>query len=165
MTGATNDAPFFHVGVLVADIDAAIGRFSEMLGLSFAPVMHAPVQLRNTEHDLEVTMTATYSVQGPPHIELIQGHGDGIFSLAGGERIHHLGCWSPGLDASSSAAPPLCLPILYSVHPVPGQPPGMLLSDPASLHGAVMGLLDDRGRPMLDAWLAGRPPEESEVHP
>lgn len=127
--------------------------------------MNAPVQLRSTEEDLEFTMKETCSVQGPPHIELIQGQGDGIFSLAGGERIHHLGTSAPGLDVASGAAPPLCLPILYSVHPVPGQPPSLLLSDPAALHGVCMELLDEGGRPMLDAWLAGRPPGASQAQP
>ena len=149
------DPPFFHVGILVADIDAAIARFSDTLGLAFAPVMDAPVQLRGADETVDLTMKATYSREGPPHIELIQGqHEDGIFSLSGGERIHHLGCWAPSLDAGEA----VCLPTLYAVHQVPGQPPGMLLTDPAALHGVVMEFLDEAGRPVLESWIAGSPP-------
>ena len=156
MTTPSDDAPFFHVGILVADLDAAIERFSEALGLTFAPVMDGPVQLRGDDGETDMTMRATYSTQGPPHVELIQAQGDGIFSLAGGERIHHLGRWSPSLDEGSNAH--VCLPTMYSVHQVPGQPPGMWLTDPADLHGVLLELVDEHSRPVLDAWIAGHPP-------
>jgi catechol 2,3-dioxygenase-like lactoylglutathione lyase family enzyme len=150
------EAPFFHVGILVADLDAAVDRFSEALGLTFAPVMDGPVELRGDGGELRLTMRATYSVEGPPHIELIQGQTDGIFSLAGGERLHHLGRWSPSRDELADAH--VCLPTLYSVHQVPGQPPGMWLTDPAELHGVIVEFVDENSRPILEAWISGEPP-------
>jgi hypothetical protein len=149
-------APFFHVGILVADLETAMARFSDALGVTFAPVMDGPVELRGGDHHVHLTMRATYSVQGPPHVELVQGQGDGIFSLAGGERIHHLGRWSPNPDDGDGAH--LCLPTIYSVHQVPGQPPGMWLTDPAELHGVLVELVDEGNRPTLEAWISGRPP-------
>jgi hypothetical protein len=155
---AVTEAPFYHVGILVEDLDAAMARFAEALGVTFAPVMEGPVRLRSGDDETEFVMKATYSHQGPPHIELIQGREDGIFSLSAGERMHHLGCWSAEFGGDDPPFAGSCLAALCTVHPVPDAPPGMWLSDPAALHGVMMEFVDDGSRPMLAEWLAGRPP-------
>jgi catechol 2,3-dioxygenase-like lactoylglutathione lyase family enzyme len=148
-----DNAPFFHVGILVADIDAAIDRFSKVFGLTFTDVGGMPVTLHGSEQS-EVTMRAAYSREGPPHIELVEGQGDGIFSLRHGEGVHHIGVWSPEFSAYD---PGRCLPVSLRVNMMPGDP-SMWLSDPTDLHGTRIEFVDERGRDQLEAWIKGSPP-------
>ena len=90
----TGQTPYFHVGILVADLDAAIRRFSQVLGLRFGPVSDTQTPVDSGTITVE-HIRPTYSVDGPPYTELIEGSGDGLFSLQNGEGLHHLGIWSP----------------------------------------------------------------------
>jgi catechol 2,3-dioxygenase-like lactoylglutathione lyase family enzyme len=147
------NAPFFHVGILVADLEAAVERFSKVFGLEFADIGDMPVSLHGAEEG-DVTLRATYSRQGPPHIELVEAHGDGIFSAKHGDGVHHIGVWSPEFSAYD---PGRCLPVSVRVNMMPGDP-SMWLSDPADLHGTRIEYVDERGRAQLEAWIKGTPP-------
>ena len=57
--------PFFHVGILVRDIDRAAEDFSAILGLQFEPVRTAPVVTGETNR-------FCYSLQGPPYLGLVE---------------------------------------------------------------------------------------------
>jgi hypothetical protein len=75
---------YFHVGLLVEDIEAAGEHFSAQLGLRFEPPrLTHPV----TGEDVRVA----YSLTGPPYLELIEMTGDGLFSRDRGGGFHHLG--------------------------------------------------------------------------
>ena len=56
--------PFFHVGVLVRDIEQAAVDFGKLLGLRFEPVRTAPLVTGEP-------MRFCYSLPGPPFIELV----------------------------------------------------------------------------------------------
>ena len=77
--------PFFHVGVLVRDIDQAAADFGKMLGLRFEPVRSAPLVSGET-------MRFRYSLPGPPYLELVQmAHTSlGIWDPEEGEGLHHI---------------------------------------------------------------------------
>ncbi|MGH7897958.1 MAG: hypothetical protein ACREQQ_08390 [Candidatus Binatia bacterium] len=77
----------FHVGILVANLDEAIERFSLAFGLTFAPIGEMRSELHGA-FETACVVRATYSREGPPYIELIEGQGDGLFSLARGEGVH-----------------------------------------------------------------------------
>jgi hypothetical protein len=34
----------------------------------------------------------------------------------------------------------------------------MLLTDPCALHGVLMEIVGEAGRPVLEAWISGQPP-------
>jgi hypothetical protein len=152
-----NGAPFFHVGILVADLHEAIERFSQKLGLSFCEPSQMTVTLEHgPAHEgatrAECELRATYSRQGPPYIELIQGEGDGLFSLAHGEGMHHLGLWAPGWDEFGRLEPSRCLAVATQVHQVPGGPQ-MWVSDPVDLCGTRIEYVDSTMQPVLEAWI------------
>jgi catechol 2,3-dioxygenase-like lactoylglutathione lyase family enzyme len=92
-------SPFYHFGILVEDLDAAIERFAELFGLTFiGPRTFQINRLADPdEHSLEVH--AAYSHQGPPHLELVEAVGDGLYSPS---RLgfHHVGLWDPAIDAN-----------------------------------------------------------------
>ena len=88
--------PFFHIGILVHDIDAAAGDFSRLLGLEFEPARSAPV----VSGEL---MRFRYSLQGPPYLELVQIAGAGIWGPGQGEGLHHIAFGEPDLPGRCAA--------------------------------------------------------------
>lgn len=89
---------FFHVGILVRDLDEAIPRFERVLGIGFLKpksfVLDSfvdPVHFGDEEpHAWEGR--AVYSRVGPPYYELLEAKGRGAFSLDDREEgVHHLG--------------------------------------------------------------------------
>jgi len=93
----------FHAGVAVADIDLEMQRMGEGLNLSWAPVRRFdPLPFWTPEDGRhEVSVSATYSRQGPMHIELVQGTGR-FYAPGGQAQARHLGVWVD--DLASEAA-------------------------------------------------------------
>jgi catechol 2,3-dioxygenase-like lactoylglutathione lyase family enzyme len=83
-----------HVGVLVADLEAAIERWSKVLGYSFTEILHYRTDAyvdsgipAPHHHDARIA----FSLEGPPFIELMEFTGEGTHAPAQGEGFHHLG--------------------------------------------------------------------------
>jgi catechol 2,3-dioxygenase-like lactoylglutathione lyase family enzyme len=109
------DTPFYHVGILVADIDKAIEKFSNMLDLDFAAPLTLPLSWEG-EQPYSGDFRVVYSKQGPPHIELFEVAGGGAFVLPSGEGLHHIGVWVPGgHDSYEGRGPGRCLPIACNI--------------------------------------------------
>src|SRR5215469_12998063 len=88
--------PFFHVGILVRDVEAARADFSAKLGLEFEPA-HSQ-QLATGE-----TTRFCYSLQGPPYLELVEMTGSGSWSPQQPEGFHHIGVSDPSVPARCAA--------------------------------------------------------------
>jgi catechol 2,3-dioxygenase-like lactoylglutathione lyase family enzyme len=84
----------FHVGVRVADIDAAMAELGPGLGLTWAEVNHR--QQRVWLPDAGATtidLRFTYSRQGPQHVELLQGEPGSMWDGRDWPGVHHIGVW------------------------------------------------------------------------
>jgi hypothetical protein len=83
----------FHVGYVVPDLGAAMERLSACTGLRWAAPRMLPLTLRTPAGEISVQLSLTYSVQGPPHLELIAEQPGTVW---GSEHcgLHHLGYWS-----------------------------------------------------------------------
>ena len=90
--------PFFHVGVLVRDIDQAAEDFGQTLGLRFEPVRSAPLVTGET-------MRFCYSLAGPPYLELVQMADTslGIWGPDQGEGLHHIAFADPDVPGTCAA--------------------------------------------------------------
>jgi catechol 2,3-dioxygenase-like lactoylglutathione lyase family enzyme len=88
--------PFFHVGILVRDIDQAAEDFEALLGLRFEPVRAAPMVTGEMSR-------FRYSLQGPPYIELVQMTGSGLLAPAHGEGLHHIAFSEPDVPGRCAA--------------------------------------------------------------
>ena len=88
---------FFHVGVVVADLDQAVARYSDVLGVDFTEpaVFDIPRLEDPLPHPFK--LTAVFSRTEPPYYELIQAEGDGIVSIAQAGRILYYGVWEPDM--------------------------------------------------------------------
>jgi catechol 2,3-dioxygenase-like lactoylglutathione lyase family enzyme len=118
--------PFFHVGVLVRDIDQATADFGQILGLRFEPVRSAPLISGET-------MRFCYSLPGPPYLELVQMAATslGIWGPEQAEGLHHIAFADPDL-------PGTCAALGGQVDPVVGGEGGsarVIFTRPEALHG------------------------------
>jgi hypothetical protein len=84
---------YFHVGYVVSDLDEAMEQLTVSAGLSWASTRTLPTTLRTPAGEVSATVCLTYSVQGPPYLELIEEQPGTIW---GNEHrgFHHLGYWS-----------------------------------------------------------------------
>jgi hypothetical protein len=84
--------PFFQVGVLVEDLDAARKELSEALGVEWSDI----VERVNGEWRIRVCFTK----QGPPYLELIEGPPGSPWEATHGSRIDHIGYWADDVNDS-----------------------------------------------------------------
>lgn len=93
----------FHIGVAVADLGVAMRQTGDALGLSWAPVRtFDPLPFWTPEDGRQqVVVSATYSQQGPLHIELVQGTGR-FYAPGGQPEARHLGVWVADLAAEAT---------------------------------------------------------------
>lgn len=86
--------PYFHIGLVVVDLEAAMSELSAALGVTWEQPHHS------TYGDWDIDVV--YSLDGPPYLELIQGGPDGPWSSADGPHIDHFGyaCQDPLADGA-----------------------------------------------------------------
>lgn len=96
-TPISGAASFFHVGVVVEDLAAAVERFSEVLEVKFTEpaTFHVPCLEDPERHPFD--LVAAYSMTAPPYYELIQAEGDGICSIANAGQILYFAVWEPDM--------------------------------------------------------------------
>ena len=93
---------FYHVGLAVPDLDESMGLLNELFGLRWREIREELLEVLD-EHDQvqRFTTRRTYSVGGPPAIEVIQQLPGTPFAAAHSTAVHHLGFWTDELAAQS----------------------------------------------------------------
>lgn len=93
----------FHVGVRVADLDAAMHQLGTALGVTWAePRARADQPVWTPGRGLErVPLRFCYSVEGPMHIELVEGSGGSVWDAGDAPGTHHVGVWVDDVDAEA----------------------------------------------------------------
>jgi hypothetical protein len=145
-----------HVGYVVPDLDEAMERLGASAGLRWAAVRRLPVTLRTPAGEISAQLGLTYSVQGPPHLELIAEQPGTIW---GSEHcgLHHLGYWSSrfadDIDALTRAG--------FEFEAGAVDEYGALsrfayLREPRT--GLRVELRDEARRPATEQWLRGERP-------
>src|SRR5216683_5744005 len=86
------EEPYFHVGILVRDVEAARADFTARLGVEFEPVHRQKVATGETTR-------FCYSLQGPPYLELVEMTGTGSWSPEQPEGFHHIGLSDPSVPS------------------------------------------------------------------
>jgi hypothetical protein len=111
---------FFQVGVIVADLDAAMKELGEALGLRW--------EEPRTRELGPWTIRVVFSRQGPPFLELIEGQEGSPWDTGPGDRLDHIGYWSQDLGAEQEHLIGQGLPMEID---------GSGLSGPWSYHGTA----------------------------
>jgi hypothetical protein len=83
-----------HIGFLVEDLEVAMEKWSTVLGYTFGPIARYRTETyvdhsdnQPHHHDARIA----FSVEGVPHVELMEFTGTGTHGEAEGEGFHHLG--------------------------------------------------------------------------
>jgi len=94
--GSAKTAPrlsYFHVGIIVPDLSAAIARYQDVLGIRFTEAATFRIPFMEDPHPHEAQLVAAYSMTEPPYCELVQAAGDGITSPKLAGSILYYGLW------------------------------------------------------------------------
>jgi hypothetical protein len=123
--------PFFHIGILVKDVEAARVDFTAQLGLEFEPVHSQQIATGETTR-------FCYSLQGPPYLELCEMTGAGSWSADQPEGFHHVGIADPSVPARCAAFGGRA----DVIAPGPDGAPLVALTAPEALHGIRVEYFD-----------------------
>jgi catechol 2,3-dioxygenase-like lactoylglutathione lyase family enzyme len=123
--------PFFHVGILVRDVEAARADFTASLGVEFEPVHSQQIATGETTR-------FCYSFQGPPYLELVEMTGTGSWSPDQPEGFHHIGVSDPDVPARCTAIGGQA----DLIAPGPDGAPLVALTPPEALHGIRVEYFD-----------------------
>lgn len=98
-------APFWQVGIVVENIEAAQAELTAALGVTWTSI--AESQLEGSAYRV------CLSVEGPPHLELLEGPPGSPWDATGGSRLDHLGFWVEDLPASRRRLEAAGLPVAW----------------------------------------------------
>ncbi|WP_427008719.1 VOC family protein [Pseudarthrobacter sp. H2] len=146
----------FHVGFLVADIEAARSQFEAALGIGFHPATEVDLMVETMHHPdpHPYRSKLCYSTTGPVYVELVQADDSDYKSLSQGERIHHLGYWVEDVDAWRDRQSQEGLRDEVIVRYEGSDRIRQWFTDPVSMHGVRAEYFDDAWRPDFEAWMA-----------
>jgi catechol 2,3-dioxygenase-like lactoylglutathione lyase family enzyme len=96
MASTLRPEDFYHTGIIVPDLDAAMARLSALAGYRWITPLSYTLPFRTTSGTRELSSTFVYSLQSP-HLELIQEIPDSPWTAAPGNSIHHLGYFTDDL--------------------------------------------------------------------
>lgn len=102
MTFALRPEDFYHTGIVVPDLDAAMATLSALAGYRWINPMSYTLPFRTAAGIRELTSTIVYSLQSP-HVELVQEVPGSPWTAAPGNAVHHLGYFSDNLSESARA--------------------------------------------------------------
>ena len=85
----------FHMGIRVADLEAAQRELTEAIGVRWTTPARIPMKAwaPETGHQ-EYDLTISFTVEGPVRIELLYGSPGSYYDVSnGGAGLHHIGVW------------------------------------------------------------------------
>ena len=85
----------FHIGIRVPDIDQAMTEIGDAMEVTWASVQDREMSVwQPGVGQRAVRLALTYSVEGPVHLELLQGPPGSIWDGNDAPGAHHFGVWS-----------------------------------------------------------------------
>jgi hypothetical protein len=88
---------YFHVGIVVADLEAAQQRLSELLGVGWGPVMVNDIDIRDADGVEHVVPNKICYSNAAPYIELIEEVPGTPWVCNEHSNLHHIGVFSDQL--------------------------------------------------------------------
>ena len=96
MAFALRPEDYYHTGIVVPDLEAAMAGLSALAGYRWITPLSYTLPFRTANGSRELTSTFVYSLQSP-HLELIQQVPDSPWTAAPGNSVHHLGYFTDDL--------------------------------------------------------------------
>jgi len=92
----------YHIGLIVPDLPAAMAQYTATFGFSWATVHESTPEVMVDGERRQAQIAVTYSIQGPPYLELVQERHGSIWG-ADGLALTHVGFWAEDLSAGRRA--------------------------------------------------------------
>jgi catechol 2,3-dioxygenase-like lactoylglutathione lyase family enzyme len=145
---------FFHVGIRVPDLSAAMAEIGPALGVTWASVQDRPMTVW-TPADGVVTLqlALTYSVEGPVHLELMQGPAGSIWDGDDVPGAHHFGMWSDDVRADTDER--LAAGWTLELAAAPPEDGYGRFTYVRSPQGVLVEPVSSASRPRFERWWAG----------
>ncbi len=102
----------YHVGIVVPDVEAAMAHFTDLLGITWGPVVVTegfPVR-EGDGTERVVPNKLCYSTE-PPYLELVQEVEGTVWECNEHSNLHHIGVWTDALPADSATYTELRCPL------------------------------------------------------
>ncbi|HEX4518322.1 MAG TPA: VOC family protein [Gaiellaceae bacterium] len=133
-----------HVCLAVSDLERAQVDLGASLGLTWAAVRMVDTGAGE--------IRLTYSRQGPPFLELVEGAPGSLWDPGVSTPPHHTGYWSDDVEADSARLRAEGMEVVLD-----GTAHGRRFVYLRSRHGLTIELTDVQRRPAILAWIAGEP--------
>ena len=93
-------APYYHIGMVVHDLQEAAAHYSKLLDITFTEPTDSVLCIENPQQGQSesIKVMAAYSRTRAPYLELIQSNGNGIFSDRNAGGILYFGVWEPDME-------------------------------------------------------------------
>ena len=140
----------YHVGIVVPDVREAMARYSAALGFTWSKVGDTTLDVLVDGRQQEARIAATYSMQGPPYLELIEELSGGVWA-AHALGLQHVGFWADDLEGTITRFEDAGLPGRARHLPAEGQPAMFSYHDGGA--GLWWELVSPAFRPRLEARL------------
>lgn len=145
-------ASYFHIGVVVPNLEQAIARYSDVLGIKFAEpaTFHIPRLEDPDPHP--GTLVGAFSMTEPPYYELIQAAGTGIIAPSNAGRILYFACWESDMAGRLAQLKKQNVGIDALFRMDATSPPFAMITAP-DLLGARIEYVDVSDRPAIEEWV------------
>jgi catechol 2,3-dioxygenase-like lactoylglutathione lyase family enzyme len=148
----TPSAPYFHVGIIVPDLAAAIARYEEVLGIRFTEPATLQVPCIEDPNPHEGQLISAYSMTEPPYYELLQAAGDGITSLKLAGQILYYGLWETDMAARLKTLEQQKIGLDAAFKMDANGLPFAIITEPI-LMGARIEYVDISNKPIIEEWV------------
>lgn len=144
---------FFHIGVVVPDLEQACARYRQVLGIDFtAPKVFDIPYLEEAPAPHPFKLTAAFSRTAPPFYELIQAEGNGIVSADKAGQILYFACWEADMAAREQALARDGVGVDAAFRNGPGEAPFAMITAP-DLLGARIEYVDIADLAPIAEWV------------
>jgi hypothetical protein len=92
----------YHIGLTVPDLGLAMEQYTAAFGFSWATTHESRPEVIVDGERREAEIAVTYSIQGPPFLELVQERRGSIWGTDG-FALSHVGFWVEDLGAGQRA--------------------------------------------------------------
>jgi catechol 2,3-dioxygenase-like lactoylglutathione lyase family enzyme len=93
----------FHSGVRVPDLDKAMADLGPALGVAWAQPREGEQPIWTPSTGPQTAMLRfTYSIEGPQHVELVEGAAGSVWDAGSSPGLHHVGVWVDDIVAETT---------------------------------------------------------------
>ncbi len=146
----------FHIGVRVPDIQIAMSEMGADLGVTWCSLQEREQDIWTPSTGaIKVPLRFTYSVEGPQHIELLEGASGSFWDGRVVPGIHHTGVWVDDVAGETRSLLAKGWALAASGRaPEDGFGAISYVSPPS---GLIVELVWSALEPMFQRWFAGGP--------